>query len=538
MSSAQERNILSLGRDGKGWPVLFSVALLFLAASLFHTIRVPWVEEDNFYGALYSQAAHNLIRAGPLATAGVPSTLYFGPLPIPPDAYYVHHPVLMPIMVTVSVAVFGEKEWAVKLVPIICSLLSLTFLWLLVADTAGRRAGALTAAFFVTLPMELHYGDLVDFEPVLVMWVLAALLCLRYARNGRGKKWTILYGFCCLGALWTDWPGYLFVIAVALSLFAKKENRAARFAVALLVTALVSVCLFLLQIRRANPQAWGDLWTAITMRLGSGTQPGSSGAATGNGAHFTFAEWLSRIFQSLGQDYLLLTWGFVFVGAIYLAQNRKLPGFDWLGRALLQMAIPGLLYMLLLRNWSFVHDWASFFCIGSVAILGGLGLEAVWAWVDRRVLSRSGRIAGTAAIFAFLSWFAIAGFTRAEEQRSQLLILDGKAREPAMLIRDLGSFLSRSFPAGTAILCNFDPNYSPVPYYAQRTVLPNLVSSAEWNFAVSAASNRRIGGIIWLDSPSAPEIIELLPKEEIAPQEIDGVHFLVWRPGSRLSASP
>ena len=53
--------------------------------------------------------------------------------------------------------------------------------------------------------------------------------------------------------------------------------------------------------------------------------------------------------------------------------------------AVLQMALAGIPYMLLLRNWSYVHDFASFFCIGCIAILGGLGLESVWVWIDGRI---------------------------------------------------------------------------------------------------------------------------------------------------------
>jgi hypothetical protein len=522
--------MISLGRDGKIWVVLFLAALVFLTASLFRTIKVPWVEEDNFYGALYSQAAHNLLRAGPGATAGVPATLYFGPLPIPPDAYYVHHPVLMPLLVSAAVAVFGETEWAVKLAPILCSLLSVLFLWLLVSETVGKRAGALTAAFFVTLPMELHYGDLVDFEPFLVMWILAALVCLRRWQVGRENKWAIVAGVCFLCALWTDWPAYLFICGIALSLWLKKEKRGRWFAMALFGMAALSFAAFLLQIRHANPAAWRDLWTAMTMRLGSGMQPGSSGTPAGAALHFTFGEWVQRIFQSLGQDYLLVTWLFVLAGIVYIIRSRKQPGFRWLGGAVLQMAIPGILYMALLRNWSFVHDWASFFCIGSIAILGGLGLEAVWNWMDRGSRPQFVRAAAGVATFGLFVWLATAGFVRAEEQRSQLLILDGTVREPSNLIPDVGRYLAKIFPAEATILCNFDPNYSPVSYYAQRTVITNLGSSVEWQFAVSAAHPRGVGGIVWLDAPSAAEILQLLPKDEVTPVEIDGIRFAVWKP--------
>src|ERR1700722_7706836 len=99
---------VSFGPRARIWSLGLGIALGFLAAMLSRTIRDPWVEEDTWYGAVYSQAAHNNLRAGVLASGGVPATLYFGPLPIPKDAFYVHHPTLLPLLVTGAFAVFGE----------------------------------------------------------------------------------------------------------------------------------------------------------------------------------------------------------------------------------------------------------------------------------------------------------------------------------------------------------------------------------------------------------------------------------------------
>jgi 4-amino-4-deoxy-L-arabinose transferase-like glycosyltransferase len=504
-------------------------AIGFLAASFFRTINLPWVEEDNFYGALYSQAAHNNLRAGLLATGGVPATLYFGPLPIPPDAYYVHHPILMPLMVTGSIAIFGEKEWAAKIVPIFCSLASALLLWLLVRNAVGQRAAALVVAFFATLPMELHYGDMVDFEPCLLFWMLAALVCLRLWETRQTKRWAILAGLCCFFLIWTDWPGYVFVLSLSVWFLLRKNERRPGFAFALLGLAAISGILFLLDIRHANPDAWRDLWTAITMRFGSGVAAGSS-AAEITGSHFTFAEWLRRIFQGLGQDYLGPAWLLVLAGAIYLVRNHKSPGFRWLSWAALHMALAGIPYMLLLRNWSFIHDFASFIAIGSIAILGGLGIEAGLVWLERQPSAKILQPAGAVIALILLVSLAAAGFSRAENQRSQLLMLDEKTAEPKNLIPDLGRFLAKTFPADTTILCNFDPYYSPVSYYAQKTIVRNLSSDDEWKTA-AAQVGPRVGGIIWLAAPSAPEILAALPKSETSSVEIDGVSFAVLKPG-------
>jgi 4-amino-4-deoxy-L-arabinose transferase-like glycosyltransferase len=462
-------------------------------------------------------------------TFGLPATLYFGPLPIPSDAFYVHHPILMPLMVTGSVAFFGEKEWAVKLVPILCSIASTLFLWFLVCDTIGNRAAALAAAFFATLPMELHYGDMVDFEPCLVMWMLAALVCLRLWDVRETKRWAFLAALCCLCAVWTDWPGYLFVLSVSVSFLLKKNSRQRFFAIVLLAIAVLSGILFLLLTRHANPDAWRDLWTAITMRLGSGVAPGSSATGAVVASTFSFAEWCRRIFQALGEDYLAPTWLLVLAGAIYLARNLKLPGFRWLGWAVLQMAAAGIPYMLLLRNWSFIHDFASFFAIGSIAILGGLGIEAGLVWWQGRRPPTILRSAGAIVAVGLLIWMAVAGFSRAENQRSQFLMFDGVTREPPNLIPDVGRYLAKSFPADTTILSNFDPYYSPLAYYAQKTIVRNLGTDDEWN-AAAIAAGPRLGGIVWLAAASAPEILAALPKDETFRVEIDGISFAVWKP--------
>ncbi len=531
MSGATERIARLVGKDGKVWLAISLTALAFLTLSLFHTINVPWVEEDNVFGAAYAQAARNNLRAGLSVTAGVPATFYVGPLPIPPGAYYVHHPVLVPLLITASVMALGEKEWAVKLVPICCSILSAWFLWCLVSDAIGKRAAALVTAFFVTLPMELHYGDLVDYEPSLVMWMLAALVCLRNWEIRRRRHWITLATLCCFCALLTDWPGYLFTLALAISFLLRREKPSPRFAILLLAMIVGSAILFLLQIRYVNPEAWRNLWTAVTMRLGSGVQPGSSGIAPGGATHFGFGEWASRIFQSLGQDYLLLTWALVSAGLFYVMRNLKSPAFRWIGWAVLQMALAGIPYLLLLRNWSYVHDFASFFCIGSIAILGGLGLEFAWAWIDRRKHAQILRAAGAVATLGLLVWLAVAGFARAEDQRSQFLILDGSVREPSNLIPDVGRYLAKTFPADATILCNFDPYYSSLSYYAQRTIIPNLGTSSEWNAAASGATSGGLGGILWLAAPSAEEILDTLPKDQIVPIEIDGIRFALWKPG-------
>ena len=511
----------------------------FLAVMFLRTIHVPWVEEDNWYGAVYSQAAHNNLRAGVLASGGVPATLYFGPLPIPKDAFYVHHPTLLPLLVTGAFAVFGEAEWVARLVPVTCSLASVALLWLLVRSFLGRRAAALSALFFVTLPMELHYGDMVDFEPCLVMCMLAALVCLRYWDLTRRRKWAIGAAISCQMALWMDWPGYLFVLSIAAAFLGAwlwkqplfpslAPRRSLRWALLLLGMVGLSGMLFLLQIRCVNAGAWEDLWNALRMRLGNHLVTNATGPAP-DPPHFSWPDWFRAIYHGMSEDFLLPPFIFAALGIAGILRGWKTSeGLRWCGMAVIPMGIAGILYVVILRNESFVHDFATFYLIGALSLLAAVGLEGGLRWIERNAPSLASRPSLATAVLASFCVLAVFGFRQAEAQRSQFLLLDGFTREPADLVPTLGRDLAAFFPPGTSILCNFDPYGTTLNYYAQRTLITNLMESSDWK-SVIAEEAAPLGGIVWLEAPGASEIVAALPTEQVKPFKLGAFRFLLWK---------
>ena len=148
-------------------------------------------------------------------------------------------------------------------------------------------------------------------------------LVLEIIRRTPPWVWAILAALSCLAAVCTDWPGYLFTGAVAIWLLLKREKQSRHLAVVLLALALSCGILLLFQFRYVNPEAWRDLWTAITMRLGTGVQSGSSERVSSGDVRFGFWEWLLRILQALNQDYLPVTWPLLVLGALYLFRRRK-----------------------------------------------------------------------------------------------------------------------------------------------------------------------------------------------------------------------
>ena len=528
----------ALRPDGKVWLAGLVLVLGFLAWSLCRNITLPWTEDDNWYGAVYSQAAHVNLQQGLLKTAGVPVTLYFGPLPAPPEAFYVHHPTLLPTLVTASFAIFGESEWAARLVPVVCSLVSVVLLWLLVRSAVNARAATLTAAFFATLPMELHYGDMVDFEPCLLMCMLAVLGCVRAWHVTGRRKWAVLAAVCTMFTLWMDWPGYLFVLSLAgcfilrgwkgdAGATAITKRQSLRFGLLLIGLVGISGVIFLLQIRHVRPDAWGDLWTAATMRLSSSTA-NNPATIVAHAAHFTLREWCVKVFDGIAADFLTLPWLFVALGFFFLWRGRRTDaGLRWCAFATVPMVAAGVLYVVVLRNESYDHDFTTFYLIGAIAMAAGIGLEVLLRQLTPR---RSGAAAHgiiALAVAAFFTCLGVAAVARSESLRSPFSILDGEHAEPPGFIPSLGRFLDRTFPKGTTILCNFASNES-VDYYAQRDVLNGLMTADDWE-AFIAKQRPPVGGIIWHGAEHADEIAASLPPSEVREITFQGYRFTLWR---------
>jgi hypothetical protein len=323
--------------------------------------------------------------------------------------------------------------------------------------------------------------------------------------------------------LWTDWPGYLLVLSVAASfVFGRvRERRWMGWLLGVLVG--VAGMLFLVQIRWANAAAWSDLWSALQMRLGNAI-PTSTGPIAADAQRFTWGDWASTVLDDLRANYLVMTWLLVALGIWWVVRRwRSDGGLRWLGWAGAQLFIADALYVVLLRNESFIHDFAPFYIVGAIGLLGGLGLEAICYAGEKR--SGVARLAIQGGVVALVLALGVFGFLRSEFLRTPFILLDGIQHEPPELIPALGKTIDQAFPAGGTVLANFDPYGSSLTYYAQRPMLTNLLTTDDWHWAM--VQEHPAGGVIWLDAPGAQEILAALPGGTTR-VEVAGFAFALW----------
>lgn len=549
------------------WRFGFVVVFLWLAWALCQDLTRPWSDQVDFNGTVWSQAAHNFLRNGILSTWGMPAAFYTGPTPIPSDGLYLHHPPLLPIWVAGMFRLFGEAEWVARLVPIFCSLVSLVLLWRIVADELGTRAATLTAALFATLPMELYYGRMVNFEPVVLMWMLAMFPCLRRWQIGRKRHWLALFFMFAWLSLWTAWMGYFLVAAVAVSFLITRREGETKLAVGLMLLMLASGAGFLAQIRLAHPEAFADIVQAVERRLGSRIDVKHEA---------TFVLWVKRIFESWMSHILPISWIIAMGGVVVAWRGRRRDGAmswtEWVGLVFLAMDI---VYVVGFRNASYIHDYASFFLVVPVAIYGGMAVEAFLGVEtcgtaapvcgpspDGRggkltFFATDGRAQTGAAVPCWQSGvgrclavavlpgvlviaLAIFGWRGSMKLRDRFSILEWDTPGPVDLASGLGRVIGEEFPEGTEVLCNFQPGWGPyLDYYSQRRVWNSLVDSADWESWIASmrSSRKPVGGVVWLGAPGAREILKRLPAAECVVRKVCGIEFCFWH-SSRLSRGP
>lgn len=507
----------------KLWTALFLGLLTWHGAVLSINIARGWTNHHDWNGFLWSQAAHNHLRAGLRNTLGASAWNYFGPPPIPPEAYYVHHPPLLSLILAAMFAVLGEHEWVARLLPVTFSLMSAVLLWLLVREAAARRAATLAVAVFAACPMELYFGQMVNFEALMVVWMLGALCCLRrWQLTTSGAYLAAMVCFVALG-LWTEWPMYILAVVLAATLLTRRppDWRAAGLLIAI---ALASAMLFLLHIRLVRPDAWRDALGQFTFRLSA-----DSALTRASGGTFTATEWFLRQGRFLTRGILWPLWILALGGAVVCWRKRLASdGLRWLGWAALSLFSMQAIYLAVWRNVSYTHEYASFYFVLPVAIMGGVALDGLLSWVQQRWSSKLPRAVAHCLLVATIVGLCGWGYAQSRVYHQRYYLLEWGGPEPEDLIPSLGRTIARAFPDDAMIICNF-PWISPqLQYYARKEMAFQKTVYVDWQPYL--ATNRTIDGVIWQEAQGAAELLAALPPGHREVVHFGPYSFCLWRP--------
>jgi hypothetical protein len=164
----------------------------------------------GYHGGFHGAAARNLSRHGVFTP-----TPHIGQSAPPERSGYLHHPIVCPQYLVPLQGVFGDREWVIRVVPVLFTLATL-----LLVVAVGRRfwggfGGLLAGAVFVLLPHNMVFCHLYDHETPGMLYTLAGVAAfLAFLRSPRwpAAVWCLV-GFGLAGL--TDWPPYFIAFATA-----------------------------------------------------------------------------------------------------------------------------------------------------------------------------------------------------------------------------------------------------------------------------------------------------------------------------------
>lgn len=210
------------------------VLVIFAFLILLYKIDKPFWGQFDWTGAWFGTIARNYLQIDIAKTRLAPITVA-GTVSREEWEYYNHYPITYPLMVAGSMALFGDHEWAIRIVSAAFSVLVLGAIYLICRRFFHPLAGIFGIVVLLVTPMFIYYGKLPVHEQPVLFFSLMALYFYLASRTGLMLlfmifafmiSWTGAYMFflITIHLLLTDrgkWrlliPGYLAMTVIALT---------------------------------------------------------------------------------------------------------------------------------------------------------------------------------------------------------------------------------------------------------------------------------------------------------------------------------
>jgi 4-amino-4-deoxy-L-arabinose transferase-like glycosyltransferase len=392
------------GDAGTRWRAGFFLILAAAIGIQLIDINRPFTDRHDWATAHQSQLARNHLRYGLAVTKT--RCLYTRFVENRPDArrIYPDHPPLLPLVLALGMAVLGESEVAVRSIAGAFTVASIGLTMALARGLLGRSVSLLAGLALLPMPILVYFGHIPSHETVALPFALLALrgyfgwLLPEQFQRQPGRDAALFVVGTVLMIL-TSWAGMLFAGVIWLHLaFRVLTGQRKRSAGAwCLVTLPAGVATLVTVTHVLWSLEWNleHLYGLFAYRTGLNQSQIS----------FTAGSWLLCQAKWLWRDYTGTGVALAGLGLLLATHGRLRRSGEPSGKPLryaVPLVIPGLLWVLVFRNGSFVHEYWWLHATPFVAMLIGLALSFL-----SRVMRRLGR--GVPALTVAVLLIAMAG---------------------------------------------------------------------------------------------------------------------------------
>lgn len=335
--------------------------------------------------------------------------------------------------------VFGLDKWG-RLTSVLCSLVSIVFIFLLGRQVISKNVGLLAAFFFAVLPFNVYFSRVILPEPMAVMFTVASLWF--FARFMDFEKWwdVVIAGvFFSLAIMVKPYIVFYGVGILYLAI--------AKYGIAKLLTNVWMWIFFGISV---TPfffwRAW--MWNNYYF-VGI---PHWKWAFNGDNIRFKGAFWWWILEERLGRM-ILGVWGtLLFVAGLVSRRKGKYPYFVH------SLLVGQLAYVSLIATASVRHDYYQTLIIPTVSLALGVGTVALWNTKEWN--KQLTRLAVTAciALSLFFSFY--------------LMREDYKINHPEIITA--GTAVDKLLPKGAIVIAPYDGDTAFL-YQTKRKGFPYII---------------------------------------------------------------
>ncbi len=152
---------------------IFLIPLIASLIVLSINLNKPFIGHHDFMGAFEGMKARNYLKYGfwqlkfGQITRNFNGSVKYSSL----DTHYLP---LLPVLISLSFAIFGVVEWAERLIPALFSILGILAFLAVVERIWGRRTALISSIFYIFNPMFIYFGSLPAPDiPVLAMYLIS-----------------------------------------------------------------------------------------------------------------------------------------------------------------------------------------------------------------------------------------------------------------------------------------------------------------------------------------------------------------------------
>lgn len=228
-------------------------------------INLPYAGLYNTNNNYLSLAVRNYLRYGLFNLHFLP-TYFTGVTFPPPNAFYLHHPILMFLSAILPFVLFGFGNWVVHVAPLLYNLGGVFMVYKISRLLYGRKVALLSLFLAAYFPMTTFFWKLIFFEQITMLFNLLILyFALKYIQNSN-SKYLYAVGLFSFFAGLSDWPAFYLIIPFGLLFFTIFKRKA--FPILLYyvmpLTITLAIFLFSVYVTKGN---FSDLATSGANRI-------------------------------------------------------------------------------------------------------------------------------------------------------------------------------------------------------------------------------------------------------------------------------